>query len=252
MSGLTTPATTPIADGAADSLVKHDEPKSAQPETPITAEPTPVQPYGKFGSDPTKLYTGYQNLEKELSAAKSELSLSNQTLQQVAPVLQAMTEAKKVIQPTIQPAEAQPSQGYDANAESFVAGVVKKELAPLTQELNKGRVFQSHPEMADQAFALKVREFAATLPMDIQETQTKPGGASFIISLYKESLKGPAQPGSPEPHMEAQIGRTTTPGSVSGPAYSAEKISELRRNNPAEYRVREQDIYKAYQEGRVK
>jgi hypothetical protein len=145
----------------------------------------------------------------------------------------------------------------------YVEGTAARTIATMAQPIVKSILAMAHPEVAevspgvykDPQFVEGLRQFAATMPMSIQQSLLAGDyqNSDWVIKLYKSQLAGGASSGQAG-GSDAQF---TENAGGAGPArqgkiWTRAEIRQMMEREPAKYAEMEPEINKAYAERRVK
>lgn len=219
----TVPTTAPAAPAATPA---------AEPAQPASQVPDSLKKFAneKGEIDVAKLGQSYLESERRMRQLESE-------------------KRNPPIAPPPEPAHApDPDEQLKAlvnDPEGYIASVLERATAPLTQSLAQAALFRAHPELQDSTYFAEVESWKNTLPESVRVLENTVDGADFLVKLYKREKTKPTNPALPSiehPSNSAPAGKKT---------YRRSEIRNLMRTNPSEYARLSGDISLAYQEGRV-
>lgn len=212
--------------------------------TPATAAAPATEPAQPASQVPDSLKK-FANEKGEIDVAK----LGQSYLESERRMRQLESERRQPTAPPPEPANApDPDEQLKAlvnDPEGYIASVLERATAPLTQSLAQAALFRAHPELQDSTYFQEVESWKNTLPESVRVLENTVDGADFLVKLYKREKTKPANPALPNiehPSNSAPAGKKT---------YRRSEIRNLMRTNPAEYSRLSGDIAAAYQEGRV-
>jgi len=203
-----------------------------------TATPPPDPLVSGQGGAATE--QAYKELQKNYTEKTQKLALLERTLEYITPLVQQRTG-------TGSPTGTPPNKEVD-EARAFVKGIVEESIAPIRHTAGFTALTEMHPELRDPRFKAELEAFTKGLPPDVRALETTVDGASWLIGNFKAAKGMSVQPTSRDLVMESGGARGNV---ASGPIFSEAAINNLRRYNPEEYRRRNNEILKAYAEGRV-